>query len=283
VIAVRKFLFPLFSLIVLVCAVSFFNWRQASEKYASGSNLLKELPDVYYPIVGESKNLTPREKAAMERSRKKIIELAKANREVMIINGPTTRKVVALTFDDGPDAEITPALLDVLKEKNVKASFFFTGNLLNSYPEVVKRTDREGHLVLSHSFSHPEFTKLSPAELTRELNLTDEGIFSLIGKKPAIVRPPYGDINQTVVNRISEKNYKIAMWSIDTLDWSQPEKDNIVKNVVDNIRPGDIVLMHSNPARKATLEALPVVIDRLRAMGYEFLTVDQLLEIEAYK
>ncbi|MBC2582108.1 polysaccharide deacetylase family protein [Clostridium sp. DJ247] len=243
----------------------------------------RELADVYYPIVGESKNLSPRERAAMEKSRKRVVELAKANKGTMFINGPTNKKVVALTFDDGPDSRITGAMLDVLRDNNVKGSFFFVGNRLKSHAEVVKRADEEGNLVLIHSFSHAELTKLSPAEVNKELSQTKEIIFSLIGKSPAIVRPPYGDINQPTVNEIAKSNYKIVMWSIDTLDWSQREKDNIVRNVVDNVRPGDIILMHSIENNKASLEALPEIIKKLKDKGYEFLTLDKMLGISAYR
>jgi peptidoglycan-N-acetylglucosamine deacetylase len=238
---------------------------------------------IVYPIVGESKNLTPSERTSMERARKRTVELAKANRGIMFINGPVTEKAVAITIDDGPDTIVTASMLDVLKEHNVKASFFFIGERISENPEIARRAHEEGHLVLPHSYSHTHFTTLSANALKREIALSEEKISNLIGKRPAVLRPPYGDLNQKTINEINKNNYKIAMWSIDTLDWSQREKDNIVKNVVDNIRPGDIILLHSNENTVPSLEALPVIIEQLRAKGYEFKRIDELLGIEAYR
>lgn len=241
------------------------------------------LLSVYYPIVGESKNLSPQEKTALEASRKRVVELAKKNKDSLFINGPTNKKVVALTFDDGPDASITPAMLNVLKSNNVKGAFFFVGNRLDENKDIAIRADREGNLVLNHSYSHPEFIKLSTAEISRELLTTEDKIYSLIGRRPAIMRPPYGEIDQATIDRIVKNNYKIVMWSIDTMDWSQRDKENIIKNAVSNVRPGDIISFHSIESNKSSLEALSEIINRLKGMGYEITTVDKLLGIAPYK
>lgn len=238
---------------------------------------------IYLPILGDSKNLTVSEKNSMDEWRKTAVELAKANTTSLFINGFTKEKKIALTFDDGPDRTITPKILDILNENNVKASFFFIGNQIDSVSNIVKIADAEGHLVLNHSFTHPQLTKKSDSEIQNELLNTENKIFQLIGKRPAIIRPPYGDLSQETVTSITQNNYKMVQWSIDTLDWSQMEKDNIVKNAVGNARPGDIILMHSNSNKTPTVEALPVIIKELTDKGYEFVTLDKLLDIPAYK
>jgi peptidoglycan-N-acetylglucosamine deacetylase len=241
------------------------------------------IPSVFYPILGVSSKLTPLETRNIEKWRKEISLLSENNPEIIYTNSTTTKKVAALTFDDGPDGIITPKILDILKENNIKASFFFIGNSLNSYSQVVKRADKEGHLILNHSFSHPQLSTKSLSEVDKEVLNTENLIYSLIGKRPGIIRPPYGDVVQATTDELSKLNYKIIIWSIDTLDWSIMEKDGIVNNIISNIRPGDIILMHSNENKKATAEALPEIIKRLKEMNYALVTLDELLGVPAYK
>ncbi|MGE5627610.1 MAG: polysaccharide deacetylase family protein [Solirubrobacterales bacterium] len=237
----------------------------------------------YLPILGESKNLTVKEKQAMSSWRAEVVEFAKNNKELVYINGPVNEKKVALTFDDGPDGNITPKILDVLKEKNVNASFFFIGQSIDLYPIVVKRTYNEGNLVLNHSVNHLDLSKKSASDIEKEFKGNEDKIFNLINKRPAIVRPPFGAINQQEAAEVEKLSCKAVIWSIDTLDWSQKESSNITKNVLANVRNGDIILMHSNGDKKATLEALPGIIDGLKNKGFTIVTLDKLLNINAYK
>jgi len=236
-----------------------------------------------YPILGQSNKLSQKEKANMDVWRNNIVELTKKNIDTLFVNGFTKEKKVCLTFDDGPDLVSTPKALNILKENNIKASFFFIGQSVKLYPNVVKETFKDGNLVLSHSYSHPEFTKLGEEDINKQLQMTENEIFKIVEKKPAIVRPPFGDVNQETIDILSKANYTTVLWSIDTLDWSQREKDNIVNNVVTNVRPGEIILMHTAGDKNTSMEALPEIIIKLKEMGYTFVTLDDLLKVNAYK
>ncbi|SFC29036.1 polysaccharide deacetylase family protein [Clostridium uliginosum] len=260
------------------------DYKNSSDKLINqnSTNKLSNVP-IYLPILGESKNLTKKEKENMKRWRNGIIELAKKNKTSVYINGSTEKKQIALTFDDGPDGIVTPKILDVLKAENVRASFFFIGKNVILYPEVVKRAYNEGNLILNHSLTHVDLSNKKAEVIDSEIESTGDRIFSLINKRPAIIRPPYGALSQNSIDEIVKNNYKIVIWSIDTLDWSQKESSNITKNVLDNARDGDIVLMHSDGDKKATLEALPVIIEGLKKKGYKIVTLDELLNIKAYQ
>lgn len=243
----------------------------------------KEISFGYLSILGNSKNLTPKQKEEMDIWRKDIVEFAKTNKDIVYINGPRGKKEVALTFDDGPDGVITSGVLDILKAKNVNGSFFFIGKNIDLYPETVKRAFNEGNLVLNHSLNHLDLSKKNPEVIINEIKGNEEKIYSLINKRPAIVRPPFGAINQQEADQLKKLNCKVVIWSIDTLDWSQKDSSNITKNVLDNLRDGDIILMHSNSDKKATLEALPGIIEGIQNKGYSIVTLDKLLNINPYK
>ena len=243
----------------------------------------KTEPLNFYSILGVSNKLTSSEKASMDKWRSEIVNISKQNPSTVIINGDTQDKTVCLTFDDGPDNYTTPRVLDILKKNNVNASFFFIGNFASKYPDVVKRTYNEGNLVLGHSLKHSNLSKESYADINKDITATNDILYNIIGKRPLLLRPPYGAVNSNLINYAKDNNYKIIIWSIDTLDWSQKQSSNIVKNAVDNVRPGEIILMHSNEDRNATLEALPTMISKLKEKGYKFITLSDMLNTSAYQ
>ncbi len=234
-------------------------------------------------ILGEWKNLTKKQQASMKKWRDEIVDLAGKNEGKLYINGPAERKQVALTFDDGPDGMVTPEILDILKAKEVNASFFYIGNSVKKHPDVEKRVYNEGNLVLNHSMCHPDFHNLAPDKMMKEITDTEDAIYSITGKRPALVRPPYGSVSKEELELLNSSGCKAVIWSSDTLDWSQKDSTSITGNVLDNVRNGDIILMHSNGDKKATAEALPGMIDGLKAKGYTIVTLDKLLGIDAYK
>lgn len=238
---------------------------------------------IIYEILGKSNKLTEKEKASTKKWMEDIIRIAKENPNYVFVNGDTAKKQVALTFDDGPDGKVTPKILEILKKNNVKGNFFFVGENVIRYPSIVKKAYEEGNLVLNHSYTHPDFKKENNDVIKNQIIRTENEIFKIIGKKPAIIRPPYGDIDERVLSNIIQTDNNVAVWSIDTLDWSQKERDNIIKNVVDNLRPGDIILMHSNGDKSETAAALPQIILGIKEKGYEIVTLDKLLEIKPYK
>jgi len=179
---------------------------------------------------------------------------------------------------------MTPQILDLLKRFSVKASFFFTGQNVSTYQDIAIRAFQEGHSILSHSYSHPDLTKETPENVKRELLMTEDMFSTVIGRRPAVVRPPYGAINEEVLSVLKELKSIAALWSIDSLDWAPNiSVDNIVRNVLNNVRPGDIVLMHSYSSLNVVLEALPSIILGLKSKGYKLVDIGELLNMQVYK
>jgi peptidoglycan/xylan/chitin deacetylase (PgdA/CDA1 family) len=192
----------------------------------------------------------------------------------------TDKKVVALTFDDGPNAATTPALLDVLRAKKVKATFFILGQNAEHNLPILSQTVADGHEIGSHSYSHHLLTRMSAAECSAELDKADE-IISSVAPKPVLLRVPGGAYNDTVLQMASNKGYTVIQWSIDPRDWARPPVSRVVGNIMNNVKPGSIVLMHDGQPQMPTPEAVGLVIDRLRDQGYEILTVGELLNYQA--
>ncbi|MFP7299698.1 polysaccharide deacetylase family protein [Neobacillus niacini] len=243
------------------------------------TNLEKE--NYYLEIKGKSNQLSPTAWERMLKWREQIVHFSKGHDNVFV-NGPN-KKMVALTFDDGPDSEVTSAVIDILEEYDVIGNFFFVGNNVKKYPEVVKKAFENGHLVLNHTYNHIDLTQIGNGELRAEIEKTEAAIELIIGKKPAMIRPPFGETDDQVVSISKEAGYSIVLWSIDTLDWSQKEASNIVKNVVENVRNGDIILMHTTLEQSETLKALPMMIEELQKRNIEMVGLDTLLDVEPYK
>jgi peptidoglycan-N-acetylglucosamine deacetylase len=199
----------------------------------------------------------------------------------VIVNGDTTKKNIALTFDDAPDENNTYKLLDILKDHQVKGAFFMIGGtMVDANITVVQRANTEGHLVLNHTFNHPRLSNLDESGVISQLDQAATRIESITGHYPILHRPPYGSINPLVVNAVNAHGLTTVLWSLDSLDWTLKDPDAVVENVLSNIRNGDIILMHRN---RTTVGALPSIIEKLREMGYTFLRLDELLEIKAYR
>ena len=234
-------------------------------------------------ILGESDKLTRVQWAAMQQWRQTVQQMAAAHPGLLYLNGSGAKKQVALTFDDGPDEALTGAVLDVLKKYEVTGTFFFKANQLTKYPAVVKRAYQEGNQIASHAYSHQELDKMSPADIEKEIVASDQAFEQVLGGQPAMIRPPFGAINTDVLQVCRNSREIIILWSIDTLDWSQAEPDHITKNVLDNVRPGDIILMHSSKDQEATVQALPQIIAGLQQKGYDLVDLATLLASPAYK
>lgn len=193
-------------------------------------------------------------------------------------------KRIALTFDDSPDENNTFAVLEILERYNVKASFFMIAQTMNDInATAVRKAYDSGHLILNHSFTHPRFTTCPPERLADEIRMAEKRIHELIGKTPRLVRPPYGSLNRSVVDTLNALGYTTVLWSLDSLDWALKDPDAIAENVTSNVRPGDVILLHSSRSNGATVAALPALIARLTDMGYRFETLDRLLGVEAYR
>lgn len=232
-------------------------------------------------IKGNSDQLTKKQWQAMQTWRSDIVNF-KENQPNLYINGRNEKKI-SLTFDDGPDEIVTPKVIEILQNHHVKGNFFFIGSEAEKYPQVVKNAYENGNLVLSHSYHHVDLTTLSNAEQANEINNVGLAIQTIIGKEPAMIRPPYGETNETLIENAKDKGYSVIIWSIDTLDWSQKDAENIIKNVTDNLRNGDIILMHSDSEKTETAKALPTIIEAVQEKGFEIVGLDELLGVEAYQ
>ncbi|WP_214795997.1 MULTISPECIES: LysM peptidoglycan-binding domain-containing protein [unclassified Exiguobacterium] len=202
---------------------------------------------------------------------------AAASKFITSVN--TTSKVVALTFDDGADGANTNKILDILAKNNVKATFFLTGSGANNHPQYIKNIAAKGHQLGNHSYTHPDFTKLTATQMKSELDRTEALIKSLTGKttKP-LFRAPFGAVNSAVLNGVGAAGYGYTIqWNIDTIDWKGLTASQINTKVQTNIKPGSIVLMHTGAGAPGTPLALPTMISQLKAKGYKFVTVSQLL------
>lgn len=174
--------------------------------------------------------------------------------------------------DDGPNPNHTEALLDGLKERGVKATFFLLGERVERFPEIVKRTQEEGHLIGCHGYKHVDLNKLSEEDAYAQVEKTNDLICQITGEYPKYIRPPFGSWKKDLDART---NMVEVLWNIDTLDWSCKNEQLIVYTITSQLQDGDIILMHD--AYDATLAATFDIIDILRSQGYEFVTVDELI------
>lgn len=188
------------------------------------------------------------------------------------VDGP----YIAMTFDDGPNATLTPKLLDLLAARHIKATFFVVGQNAADHPEILKRVAREGHEIANHSWTHPNLAKMSDDAVRRELQKTDDAIKAAIGTRPQYLRPPYGSITARQKNWIhSEFGYRIIIWDVDPLDWKRPGPSVVTHRIVSETRPGSIILSHD--IHPGTIEAMPATFDQLTAKGFKFVTVSELI------
>ncbi len=207
--------------------------------------------------------------------------------EHFFLKGTSGEAKVALTFDDGPDAIYTPQVLDVLTEYEVPATFFYVGERTEEHPEVVERTVEEGHVLANHSWSHPALTGLSDLEVYEEVMDTELSMELISGQRTSFLRPPYGFVSQKNVEQLKELDYRIIQWSVDSLDWQEPTVDEILINTIPDIDDDAIILFHSaggvTQDLSSTVEVLPELIHTLEVQGYEFVTVDQIIDFPPYK
>jgi peptidoglycan/xylan/chitin deacetylase (PgdA/CDA1 family) len=186
---------------------------------------------------------------------------------------------LAMTFDDGPHIQNTPRLLDMLKQRGIKATFFLVGECAAQYPQIVKRTIAEGHEVGNHSWSHPQLSKMTDASVHEELQKTQDAIVNACGIVPKIMRPPYGAFTQRQQRWCNgEFGYKVILWDVDPLDWKIRNSEHVESEILKHAVPGSIILSHD--IHKTTVDAMPATLDALIAKGYKFVTVSELIAMD---
>lgn len=181
-------------------------------------------------------------------------------------------KCVALTFDDGPSATLTPRLLDILEDEHAVATFFVVGQNVRAHPEIVRRAYEAGNEIGNHSWSHPNFFKLSSESVASQISKTDAAIKAAIGIMPRLVRPPYGNHNARIDKAIGTR--PIILWDIDTLDWKYRNVAHVT-NAAEEAVSGQNILMHDIHA--STVASVRGIIDDFKKRGYGFVTVSELL------
>ncbi|HBL13669.1 MAG TPA: polysaccharide deacetylase family protein [Cyanobacteria bacterium UBA11162] len=204
----------------------------------------------------------------------------KTIREVKI---KSEQKVIALTFDDGPWQNTTLQVLDILKQETIKATFFVVGKSIKNHPELIKQVVADGHAIGNHTWSH-QYHQYSSAHAAREFNQTADLIYKLTGVKTSLFRPPAGILNNGLVSYAHQQKYAVIMWSVDSKDWRSRHitVQGLIDSTLKAAQPGGIVLMHDGGGdRSKTVEALPKLIAELKKQGYQFVTVPELLEMEA--
>ncbi|MCP1387132.1 polysaccharide deacetylase family protein [Corynebacterium sp. TA-R-1] len=186
----------------------------------------------------------------------------------------TCDNCVAITFDDGPVGD-TDRLLDMLKEKDAKATFFVVGSNAKANPKIMQRMRDEGHTIANHTYNHPRLPKLSDGAIGKQLDDTNAAIAETTGVTPRWMRPPYGMYDNRVVAASGDRGLAVALWDVDTSDWKHRDTAKTCKLAVEGAKPGSVILMHD--IHRPTVDAVPCVIDGLREKGLRPVSMDRLI------
>ena len=193
----------------------------------------------------------------------------------IVMSNKAAEKKVCLTFDDGPYSIMTSQYLEILAEKNVPAVFFMPANRVQLYPDLAKKVMEYGHEVASHSLQHKDLKKMTGQALKDDFAATNQIFYNVLGVTPKYIRPPYGSYNEEVCAVAKSYGQQPIYWSIDTNDWRGYSAEALIDHVVGHLHNGAILLFHEG--KQNTLAALPGMIDAVRAAGYEFVSLDELL------
>ena len=191
--------------------------------------------------------------------------------------GNTSAKKIYLTFDEGYENGYTPEILDTLKANQVKAAFFVTADFVNKQPDLVRRMAAEGHIIGNHTATHPSLPKLTDREIETEINTTHEKVSALTGISIKFMRPPMGEYNLRVLDEVNSLDYKAVFWSLAYRDWEvdkQPGREAAFNNVIENLHPGAIILLHA--VSSSNTEALDDIIQAAKNRGYSFGTLNEM-------
>lgn len=190
-------------------------------------------------------------------------------------------KIVSISFDAAWGNEQTQTLLNILNDHNVKSTFFLVGMWVDKYPESVKAISDAGHDVGNHSDTHPHLPQLSREKMVSQIEDCNNKVEKIIGKKPLLFRPPYGDYNNELVEVTNELNMHCIQWDVDSLDWKDPSPEEMVKRIKNKMKPGSIILMHNGA--KNTPEALPKILETIATEGYKIVPISEIIYKENYK
>jgi peptidoglycan/xylan/chitin deacetylase (PgdA/CDA1 family) len=189
----------------------------------------------------------------------------------------TDKKVIALTFDDGPKLEYAGKVLNVLDFFQIKGTFFYLGLQVKKHPNLAKKAHSLGHEIGNHSFSHEDYTQLKSSRIKKDIRTSQATFKEALGFYPNLIRPPYGSYKKSHLKLMKPHFKHLVKWNIDPRDWSSKNDQNKIKqHILDEVRPGSIILLHEN---ERTLSMLPYLIMELQKKGYSFVTVSELISM----
>lgn len=209
-----------------------------------------------------------------------------------LTQGPSNRRVVALTFDDGPNPPYTDRILNVLEREHVKATFFLVGQAVSAYPATVRREVRDGDALGNHTWAHGHLIVMTDKEIRASLLRTDGAVYRATGLHTHLMRPPYGGRDWFVIDAARRLGYTVVMWSVPLAqDWDQPPPAVIAQRILRNVDDGSIIVLHDGNQgllcggkistqicdRTNDIQATRLIVDRLKRDGYRFLTIPQLM------
>lgn len=202
---------------------------------------------------------------------------------LVITRVQTNEKVVALTFDDGPDPATTPAVLENLAKHDVKATFFVVGQRAEAHPQLLKKISAAGHELGNHSYSHQDFNRVTGSEIRTEITRTNKIIEKITGQKSILFRPPGGYLSNEMIRITQEEKVKVAYWSweTDSKDWRSSNSKQIADFVTNHIAPGQIIILHDGGKNGLiTARAVDLMIGQIKEKGYRFVTMGELMKLE---
>ncbi len=204
-----------------------------------------------------------------------IVGASATQRQLPLYSVRRSDKAAAISFDAAWGNEDTQTLIDILREHDVRTTFFVVGDWVDKYPESVRALAEAGHEVMSHSSHHDHFSKLSSEQIRADLTACNRKIEAVTGVSPRLFRCPYGEYDDHVITAVRDFGMEPIQWSVDSLDWKELSADEITQRVLQGIQPGSIVLFHN--AAKHTPEALPGILEALQERGYRIVPVSELL------
>ena len=237
--------------------------------------LLSVYPSPFRPAPTEEDSA----EAPPETESRKGAEGSVSEDEIVYHSRQNDRMEIALSFDDGPHPRLTPLILGILKEYGIRATFFMIGENVEYYPLAARAVAEAGHEIGNHTFSHRRFNRMSEAEMLQEIRACEQAIASVSETPVHFIRPPEGQMNDTMRRMIGSLDYRIILWDVDTRDWAHTSPAEIARHILDTVQAGDIILMHDFIGYDSpTPEALRLVIPELLERGYHFVTVGELVD-----
>lgn len=189
---------------------------------------------------------------------------------------PTAQPFVAMTFDDGPHPNLTPQLLDMLRARGIRATFYVIGRNAARFPQILQRMVAEGHEIGNHTWSHPSLHGHSDASVLNQIDRTNQAVYDAVGRPPVTFRPPYGNLyDRQRVMLFGSRTMPTVLWSVDPLDWQRPGSSVVAQRIVGGSHSGGVILAHD--IHSATVRAMPAALDGVTGRGFRFVTVSELI------